>query len=181
MKLVVAGVGNILRSDDGFGVVVAWRLLDHKLPEGVRVVETGIGGMALVQELQDGADALIVVDAVDRGKPAGTVMVIRPEVPDIDSLTDIERYDMLADVHLGTPERVLAMAKALGVLPSDVLMVGCQPADAETFARGLSEPVARAVEVAVEQILLRVEELCDKPPGRDHTTAGGAKRVGSFA
>ena len=51
-KVLVAGVGNKLRADDAFGVEVANRLMAMDLPEGVKVVETGIGGIALVQELQ---------------------------------------------------------------------------------------------------------------------------------
>ncbi|MEO7119084.1 MAG: hydrogenase maturation protease, partial [Candidatus Limnocylindrales bacterium] len=58
LRLLIAGVGNVLRGDDGFGVEVARRLESAPLPDGVRVVETGIGGIALVQELQEGWDGL---------------------------------------------------------------------------------------------------------------------------
>lgn len=47
-RVIVACVGNVLRRDDGFGPAVAARLTD--LPEGVEVLETGIGGVALLQE-----------------------------------------------------------------------------------------------------------------------------------
>ena len=43
MQILVAGVGNLLRGDDGFGVEVARALMCRSLPPGVRVVETGIG------------------------------------------------------------------------------------------------------------------------------------------
>ena len=152
MRVLVAGVGNVLRSDDGFGVEVARRLAGEPLPAGVRVVETGIGGVALVQELQDGWDALVVVDAIDRGRPAGTVLLVEPEVIDVDTLSWAERHDLLADMHLATPERALMLARALGVLPPRVLLVGCQPEDPEGVGQGLSAPVARAVEVAVAEI-----------------------------
>ncbi|MGH9165408.1 MAG: hydrogenase maturation protease, partial [Acidimicrobiales bacterium] len=87
MRILVAGVGNTLRADDAFGVEVARRLHTMELPEGVRVCETGIGGIALVLEIREGWDALIVVDTVDHGREPGTVMLIKPDVVDVYALT----------------------------------------------------------------------------------------------
>lgn len=155
----MAGVGNTLRADDGFGPEVAHRLEAMELPSGVHVVETGIGGIALVQELQEGWDALIIVDTVDLDRTPGNVMLIDPEVLDVNSLSLGERHDLLADMHLATPERVLMLSKALGVLPPHVLMVGCQPVDPHGVGETLSPPVAAAVDVAVNEILRHVDEL----------------------
>lgn len=166
MRVLVAGVGNVLRGDDAFGVEVARRMDDLELPEGVKVVETGIAGMALVQELQDGWDALIVADAVDLGRPPGHVMLILPDVIDVHALDADQRMDLLADMHLTTPSRALMMSKALGVLPPKLMMVGCQPVDAETPGQPMSEPVTAAVEVAVREILRHVDELL-----AEHATA----------
>lgn len=158
-RILVAGVGNKLRADDAFGVEVATRLMAMELPEGVKVVETGIGGIALVQELQSGYDALVIVDAVDRGRPAGHVMLIELDVPHVDDMEWGERFDFLADVHLATPERALIMSKALGVLPDNTLMVGCQPVDAETPGIPMSPEVTAACDVAVREILRHLAEL----------------------
>jgi len=158
-KVLVAGVGNQLRADDAFGVEVAHRLMTMDLPEGVKVVETGIGGIALVQELQEGYDALVVIDAVDRGRPPGHVMLILLDVPHVNDMEWGERYDFLADVHLATPERALIMSKALGVLPDDTLMVGCQPVDAETPGIPMSPEVTAAVEVAVAEVVRHLDKL----------------------
>ena len=141
-KVLVAGVGNVLRGDDGFGPAVAERL--QHLPPQVTVVETGIGGVALLQELMGGGyDALIVIDAVDRGEPPGTVFLITPEVLDAVHI---------ADVHLANPDRVLSMAKTIGVLPARLRIVGCQPAEIDELSETLSEPVARAIPLAVSKI-----------------------------
>lgn len=155
----MAGVGNILRADDAFGVEVARRLENHPFPPGVRVVETGIAGIALVQELQDGWDALVVIDAVDHQRPAGTVMLIEPEVVDVHALSLEERHDLLADMHLATPERVLMLAKALGILPPKVLMIGCQIEDPDAVGETMTPPVAAAVGVAVVEVKRYVAEL----------------------
>jgi len=159
LRVLVAGVGNQLRADDAFGVVVAQRLMAMDLPAGVKVVETGIGGIALVQELQEGYDALVVIDAVDRGRPPGHVMLIALDVPHVDDMAWGERYDFLADVHLATPERALIMSKALGVLPDDTVMVGCQPVDAETPGIPMSAEVTAACDVAVTEVLRHLDHL----------------------
>ena len=159
MRVLVAGVGNVLRADDAFGVEVAKRMQTMDLPKGVTVVETGIGGMALVQELQRGYDALIVADCVDLGRPPGQVMMILPDVIDVHALTLEERMDMLADMHLAKPERVFMLSKALGVLPDKLLMVGCQPVDPDTPGIPMSEPVEKAVDIAIQEILRHIREL----------------------
>ncbi len=165
MSILVAGVGNVLRGDDGFGVAVARRLASVDPVAGTTVVETGIAGIALLPELQRGWDGLVVVDAMDRGRAPGTVMVVEPTVVDVDALSWGERSDVLADVHLATPERVLVLARALGVLPAWVRMVGCQPVDAEALGMDLSPEVAAAVDVAVIEVERHLEQLLAPVPG----------------
>lgn len=162
MRLLIAGVGNVLRGDDGFGVEVARRLEFVPLPDGVEVIETGIAGIALVQELQAGWDALIIVDTIDRAKPAGTILVIDPEVVDVAVLGWAARHDLLADMHLATPGRALMLAKALGVLPPVVRLIGCQPLDADRVGIGLAPEIFAAVEEAVAQVRTEVDTIAKR-------------------
>ena len=152
MNILVAGVGNVLRSDDAFGVEVANRLLERETVPNVTVVETGIAGIQLVSDLQEGYDAIIVIDTVDRERPPGTVMTIDYDVIDVHALDDNTKYDLLADMHLATPERSLMVARALGVLPPIVKMVGVQPVDVDTMAIGMSDIVANAIPVTIDEI-----------------------------
>lgn len=151
-RVIVGCVGNVLRGDDGFGPAVAERLTG--LPEGSEVVETGIGGIALLQELLAGCEGLVLIDAVDRGERPGTVFLIEPEVRD---------GEHVADVHLANPERVLTMAKAMGALPERVLIVGCQPAEVDELERGLSPAVEGAVEVAAARVEEAVRSWLAEP------------------
>jgi len=167
MRVLVAGVGNILRSDDGFGVEVANRLMERAHPPGVTVVETGIAGIQLVQDLMDGYDAAIVIDTVDRGRAPGTIMVIRPDVIDVEELDHNEKYDLLADMHMATPERSLMLARALKVLPDQLFMVGCQPVDVESPAIGLSPIVQAAVEPAIVEVERCIMALLDERSGEE--------------
>lgn len=159
VKVLVAGVGNVLRGDDGFGVVAAQRLASRPSPAEVRVVEVGIGGIHLVQELMDATDALIVLDAVDRGRPPGTVVVIRPTVIDVDALPPDRRREELADMHWATPERAFMLARALGILPEKTWVVGCQAMSTDGLGQGLSPEVEGAVEPALGEVRRMVEEL----------------------
>jgi hydrogenase maturation protease len=140
-RVLVAGVGNVLRRDDGFGFAVTEHLGD--LPEGAELVETGIGGVALLQELLAGCDGLILIDAVDQGAPPGTVFAIEP---------DVAETGHVPDVHLVNPQRVLSMAKGMGALPDRVLIVGCQPAEVDELEQGLSPAVNGAVAAAAEKV-----------------------------
>jgi len=70
--VLVAGIGNLFLTDDGFGSEVARRLAAESLPEGVRVIDYGIRGMHLAYDLLDGYDALVVVDALPATVPPGT-------------------------------------------------------------------------------------------------------------
>ena len=145
-RILVAGVGNVLRGDDGFGPAVT-ELLGH-MPEGVDVVETGTGGIALLQELMRGCDGFVLIDAVDRGAPPGTLFVLEPEV---------SPGEHVPDVHLANPDRVLSMAKTMGFLPDRVRIIGCQPLDVDELCQGLSPVVERALPFAVQKI----EEIVD--------------------
>lgn len=138
----MACVGNVLRRDDGFGYAVAERLTG--LPHGVEVLETGIGGIPLLQELMQGCDGLVLVDAIDRGAEPGTVFLIEP---------DIGAPSNVPDMHLANPDQVLAMAKGMDCLPDRILLVGCQLGD-----DGLGEEMTPAVAGAVDAAARSVRE-----------------------
>jgi hydrogenase maturation protease len=158
VQVIVACFGNVLRGDDGFGIAVAQHLLRDPVPNGVRVMEIGIGGIHLVQQLLDPVDVLIVVDAVDVGRSPGTVVVLDPDVEDVRVLGVNERRDALADMHLATPERAFMLAKGLDVLPPLTLIVGCQHDDAQRYSEGLTAAVEQGVEPAAAEVRRIVSE-----------------------
>ena len=161
-RVLVAGIGNIFLSDDGFGVEVANRLATQALPPGARVADFGIRGVHLAYELLDGYDALILVDAVPMGEPPGTVALIEPE-PD-GTLSHRDDDTSVMDAHSMGPEVVLATLARLGGSVERTYVVGCQPAD---FGEGigLSPAVAAAVPEAAELCLQLVADLVE-PAGK---------------
>lgn len=158
MRILVAGTGNLLRGDDGFGVVLARRLAQGGTPAGVQVLDIGIGGIHLVQELLDPVDVLVVLDAVDVGRTPGTVIVLRPDVRDVAALPVSQRHDELADMHYATPERVFLLARGLGILPASTWIVGAQPEDAQRVGEGLSPAVDAALDAAAREVRRLVSE-----------------------
>jgi hydrogenase maturation protease len=141
-RVLVAGIGNVFRTDDGFGPEVARRLAALPCPDGVRVVDYGIRGMHLAYDLLDPWDALVLVDALpDRGNP-GDVVVL--EIGD-------EHLGVGArvDAHGMDPATVLATLAALGGRrPPRTLLVGCRVADTGD-GMGLTPAVDAAVDAAV--------------------------------
>jgi hydrogenase maturation protease len=146
-RVLVAGIGNVFLGDDGFGVAVADRLARQALPGGVDVADYGIRGMDLAYALA-GYDVAILVDAVPRGGPPGTVYVIE---------ADLDSDAAVPEAHAMDPAKVIALARQLGPLPRRVIVVGCEPAtvmspeDDEIVAQ-LSEPVRAAVPTAVREV-----------------------------
>ena len=162
--VLVACMGNVLRGDDGFGVAVAEALDDREVPPGVTVTEVGISGVSMAQDLMDGYDAMVLVDAMERGADPGTVHVERAEVPDLDDYSRREIGSFAADMHQTDPSKVLVLGEALSVLPEPTVLVGCEPRDTDDLADSLSEPVRAAVPRAVdhvETVLAEVRSMAD--------------------
>jgi hydrogenase maturation protease len=149
-RVLVAGMGNELLGDDGFGMVVARRFA-AEAPDHVRVVESGIAGIGLVQDLMDGFDAVVICDAADRDAAPGTVWLLKVDVPSIDELDETARRELLADMHATVPARALVLAGAIEALPARTYILGCQPQDT-SLGIGLSTAVADGVEEALDRL-----------------------------
>jgi hydrogenase maturation protease len=153
-KILIAGVGNELRQDDAFGMEMLrqWNQM-KKMPAHISTMEVGIGGIHLVQELHSAYDILIMLDAVDWDAPPGQLFFQEIEsVSDINEMPLNEKRAFLADMHYTNPTRALMLAKALGVLPKQVYILGCQSAKHDDFAIGMSEEVTEAIPKAIEKL-----------------------------
>ena len=152
-KILIAGVGNELRQDDAFGLIVARELLKNKSRHpNVMIQEIGIGGIHLVQELHNQYDILVILDAVNWGGKAGDIYWRIAETDDINELPKDEKRNFLADMHYTTPVRALMLAKAVNVLPTEVYILGCEALTTAEFEMGISDEVKQAIPKALEQI-----------------------------
>jgi len=174
-RILVAGIGNVFFSDDGFGVEVANRLARLPVPDCVTVEDFGISGVHLAYELCEGYDAVVLIDAMPMGdEPPGTVVVLEPDRPT--SSQDEDEMVPVMDAHTMSPLTVLTTLANLGGSVDRILVVGCQPATIEE-GMGLSEPVAAAVDRAIEMVSELLTELVGdlltdvcQPAGRETRT-----------
>jgi hydrogenase maturation protease len=154
MKILVAGVGNVLRVDDGFGVAVIRRLQAEGLPAGVTVGEYGIAGIPFVQDAAQGYDGLIVVDVAELGEPPGTVQSFDGPFAEAEAPPSLHAVD---------PERSMGLLRALGRLPANVRVVLCQPLETDAVGEALTPPVAAAVPPAADLVRRTVLAWLKRP------------------
>lgn len=159
--VLVACVGNIFLSDDGFGVEVAAALGHAPVPDGVKVVDFGIRSVHLVYELLEGYDVLVVVDTVAQQEgPPGTLYVIEPDLPARDETAD-PLPEVMLDPHDLTPGGVMSLVPMLGGAVDRILVVGCQP-EVLDDGIGLSPAVQSAVQPAADLVREVVRRELDR-------------------
>ncbi|MGE0788291.1 MAG: hydrogenase maturation protease [Sandaracinaceae bacterium] len=143
IRALVAGVGNALYGDDGFGDEVVRRLAG-RLPDDVALRSFGIRAFDLASALMDGVPEAILIDAMRRGGAPGTLYLIEPTVDEVGTRTP--------SPHALDPVQVLAMVRAsTGRLPR-LRVLGCEPALVDEMTIGLSAPVEAAVGPACRMI-----------------------------
>jgi hydrogenase maturation protease len=135
--VIVIGVGNAWRGDDGAGLAVARRLRALS-PDGVEVREVEGDATALV-EAWAGADRVVVVDAAASGAPPGTVRRFDARSGPLPA-----RHLRSSTHAFGVPDAV-ELARALGRLPGRLDVYAIEGA---SFTAGdrLSPAVERAVD-----------------------------------
>jgi hydrogenase maturation protease len=148
-RIVVLGVGNLLCGDEGVGVRVLRELAArYHVPGNVTLVDAGTAGLRVLF-LMDGADRVVVVDAVDVGAPAGTVVRLQPEEVHPPA-------DPVISNHEAGPLEALAVLGAVTGRAVPAVIVGVQPGDVSPWNDRLSGPVSASLPLAVEAV---VEEL----------------------
>jgi hydrogenase maturation protease len=160
--VLVAGIGNVLCGDDGFGVEVVRRLAERGgLPPWVHVIDYGVRGLHLAFDmLERQYDVTILVDATTRGGRPGTVYVIDPgPIEDIETGGDEPPGAELPGEHGMSPDLVLSLLRSLGGTRGRVFIVGCEPAAVEE-GTGLSGEV----QGAVDQAIALISEVCGATP-----------------
>lgn len=138
---VVIGFGNPLLGDDGVGL----RVIDElrrlsvgepgSLPPGTRLVRAGAPSTDLLPVIRD-ARALLLIDAVDAGRPPGSVTVARGE-------------RVSSTVGRGDIGELLVATRLTGRAPGAVALVELQVAAMDPGI-GLSAPVEAAVARAAQ-------------------------------
>jgi hydrogenase maturation protease len=145
-RVVVIGVGNPLRGDDGAGRAVV-RRVHGRLPDGVAVLERD-GEPAALMEAWEDASAAFLADAVLTGAAPGTVHRFEADRSPLPT-----RLHGAASTHgLGVAEAI-ELARALGRLPETVVLYGI-----ESGAVDVGGTPAPAVDRAIATVARRIVE-----------------------
>ena len=107
----------------------------------------GIRALDLAFALSDGYEGAVLVDAVSRGSPPGTLYVIEPGVDDAPA----ECQPLVVETHNIDPVTVLRLARAVGGRLPWLRLVGCEPATVDEGTE-LSSVVEASIDGAVEVI-----------------------------
>lgn len=153
--LVIIGCGNLNRTDDGVGVVVAKRLQtcfqEYPHPD-VRVYDAGTGGMEVMFQARH-AQALILIDASVSGSAPGTMFKlpgheVRHRPPPSYSLHNF-RWD----------HALYAGRQIFGNSFPDEVTVYLIEASDTSFGLELSPPVKEAADRLVGHIINEVKKI----------------------
>jgi hydrogenase maturation protease len=161
-SLLVIGIGNPDRGDDGIGPMIVRQLLGRQLagrvsPE-VAIIERRGDALALIDDWA-GRDAVILVDASARGTTPG-------RVHRIDLLADALPPELgLSSTHAFGVAEAVGLANTLGLLPAQVIAYAVEGANFDPGAPVSPEVAAVAGDVAsrVAAELRRMQEVHSLP------------------
>jgi hydrogenase maturation protease len=143
--VVVIGVGNRDRGDDGVGLEVL-SLLAARVPSGARLAAVPSGDPGALLLAWEGSARVILADAMVSGRGPGTVERFDPAAGPLPAGV------RLSSTHsLGVAE-ALELARSLGRLPPSVAVYGVE-GSVFGAGEGLSTEVAAGAAEAAERIL----------------------------
>jgi hydrogenase maturation protease len=161
-RMLVAGVGNIFLSDDGFGVEVVRQLAGRPHADNVEIADYGIRGVHLAYRLLEGYDVLVLIDAAPRGHAPGTVTLVEVDQSRLAGAGQAvaSGASPLVDAHGMDPATVLAHLDALGGHVTSAFIVACEP---EIIEEGIG--LSATVQAAVPDAIALVEQVMQQNNG----------------
>jgi hydrogenase maturation protease len=157
---LVIGLGRADRGDDGIGLEVA-RLCAHRFGAAVEVVLSE--QPADLMEAWAGRERVVVVDAVRSGARQGTIHVVDLGAEPASSGEGRPRPAAQGGTHALGLDEVVGLARVLGSLPRQLLLVGVEVSSFE-YGSALSPAVADAVEATVAEVMAQVVDRSSWSP-----------------
>jgi len=150
--VVVIGVGNALRHDDAAGLEVVRRLRARAQAAEIAVYEQEGEPLALL-DVWEGADGVVLVDAIRCGDPPGTIHRVDASQEPIPA-----RLRSSTSTHAVGVGEAIELARALRRLPRWVVLFGVEGHRFDAGS-GLSEEVEAAVGELADAVLREASEL----------------------
>ena len=142
-KILVLGVGNPFRRDDGIGPAVIQRLQAEQELEGIDLRDGGTDGLSLLDYLK-GYDHALIIDAVEMGLSPGEIRMFSPEEAKLTI-----RTDALSTHGFGLAE-VIGLMDTLDI-QTNLRIIGVQAKDI-SFGEEMSPEVASKIEEIIELV-----------------------------
>ncbi len=142
--ILVIGIGNAFRRDDGAGLVIAREVGKLEFPD-IRVIEMSGEGASLMEAWKDYRLA-ILIDASSSDHVPGTVHRFEPKTETIPF--DFFHYS----THAFSVAEAIELAKTLKTETPDLILYGVDGADFGN-GEGLSEEVGRSVQDVLISII----------------------------
>lgn len=152
--LTIIGCGNLNRSDDGVGVIVAQRLMawvSSNNIANVAVFDAGTGGMDVMFRAR-GAKRLIIIDASRSGSEAGAIFEVPGTELALNRTPSYSLHDFRWDHALYAGRRIFG-----DDFPSDVTVFLIEAAELG-LGFDLTEPVRTAADKVFSQITAIIEK-----------------------
>lgn len=151
-NITVLGIGNILLTDEGFGVRVVEKLYEeYDFPENVSLVDGGVLGINLLGVIAE-AQHLIVVDAVKNKQPPGTLYRLeKDELP--------ERILLKNSLHQTDFLETLTLCQAIDKVPETAVVLGVEPEDILTHSVEMTTTVANRVAETMNLVIRELQQL----------------------
>ena len=149
--VMVLGVGNLLFSDEGFGIRVVEELeRRYTFPDNVSIVDGGVLGVSLLGIMSE-ADHLIVVDVIrNQGAPGDLYRLEGDAIPErIRAKNSLHQIDFL---------EALTLCQAMDKVP-EALIVGVEPEDISTLSTELTATTMSRMEEIIQMVLAELDRL----------------------
>jgi len=144
-RILIAGVGNVLLQDDGFGPHAIARLQsEYEIGEDVELLDLGTPGLDFVDYLV-GRDVLIILDALSSGGQPGEVLIFNRQ--------QLREYlpNIRLSAHQPCLQETLFTAETAEVCPPEVILIGVVGSSFDVTTQ-LGACVAEAMPRALEWI-----------------------------
>lgn len=157
---LVLGIGNLLWSDEGFGIRALERLhADWHFASGTHLLDGGTQGLYLLPYVES-CRRLLILDAVDYGLAPGTLKVV--ENDDVPRFMGAKKMSL----HQTGFQEVLSVALLRGWSPEHICLIGVQPETLEDYGGSLSDTVKAVVPDAVQIAVQRLRAWGANPQPR---------------
>ena len=136
--------------DDGVGVRIVETLKErYRFEPQVDLLDGGTAGLDLLSVIE-GYESVLFVDAVDAGKPPGSIVIIEGDaIPSFLSAQGSVHHVGLADL--------LFAARMTGFLPPEICLVGIQPESVD-IGLEMTDTLKRRLDLLVATVVKRLQK-----------------------